>query len=1179
MVDQIRKPGVNITQVFEGTPPTPVTATLVPCIVGPAFEVVELIGEDGTASAESQVNTDTGPLLYKQLPAQIPVSAYPTPRADATQMSVLTPEVEVALQRTGDFNILDREPGTAFLKSVNVATRPGIWISTAHLTDRLGSTFIVLLDTGLYNNAASFVINTAGNSTDVEEMLEFIVSQVSGISYRAYQLGGVPGFILSSARFGATASISLVSASGGSTSTVFYNAGATVTLEFGGQDITSIRTEGSGFYAEDNPIATILTSAIVKLSVGKFLVQTNAAPVGVNDNLDVGITGAVAQAIGNFASVQIDVNGDVIETQNVNDIDFTLDIPLSAATATRNGDLFTASGPLGQSISGAMITEVAPTYIKLGTVNTQRSVYDADGNPTRQVYNDLQLGTLNNSVPFAPKNGFFVAQSLTQLSPIDGIAKVAVHNGESQPISVAESATVGLLGWEDAVAQANAGLAFDLILTINGVSERITAPFVENTTGVDHINVVWQDIFADKISATFNIDTFTFASVVKGSDVHLRIEGTANRDVVAALILVDANHGCLDDSGVLQGASAEDFGTDDELGGLAGSVLKFSLNYGPTQYQFVATSDSIPSFISTVNTGMGYDALSYTVSGGNAIFHLSSYLYGAASQVVPEVDSTASVVLKFSDGAATIGTDGNNVALAGGFAAGSGRPNPDVFVYDDGEILISGDIMRNSITGNPVASSTSARIHVGYRALRTDLSPTADNPGIIRVSDIDTLTEVFGPISNRNPFAMAIYYALLNSGEGIEINAVGLDDVSEAEPEGTVAAYASAAEFLRGFEVYSIVPLTQSEDVIALFDNHVKDMSAPELRAERTVISSPLNPTRYNDQVVLSTGEVGAESTGNANQIDLNDSPEAILNGLGIDTSGDIAFEFPDGRQLYIHVTIGDTSYKYSIQTISGGRASFRTVYTSSQNGDGFYSTQDLPSEFSGAEFSLALRGAPLTMGSTGLLNKTAYAETIRDSAQQYLNRRQIRLYPETVLSTAVGGINQRIPSYYFAAALAGIVANIASQEPLTRVPMVGFNDVAGPALDRVHLNTISAGNAVIEPESEGTNPSLRIQSTTDPSTIESREWSITRAVDAFSKTMRNQLKSRIGRFNITQAYIDELTMLVDSLCSSAVDQGQFRGAEVVKLEQDVSQPDSIIVEIQLEVLFPANYINVTLVV
>lgn len=364
-----------------------------------------------------------------------------------------------------------------------------------------------------------------------------------------------------------------------------------------------------------------------------------------------------------------------------------------------------------------------------------------------------------------------------------------------------------------------------------------------------------------------------------------------------------------------------------------------------------------------------------------------------------------------------------------------------------------------------------------------------------------------------------------------------------------------------------------------MFDAHVKSMSEPNQRAERTVISSPLNPIRRNDEVVLSTGESGAESSGNVDQVLLDDSPEATLGGLGIDTSGVIPFELTDKRQLYLHITVGDDSFRYSVSSVDGGRVTVRYAYTTAENGDGYYSTDQLPSEFAGAEFSLALRGTVLTIPGSTLLDKTAYSSTIRDKAQQYLNRRQIRLYPDTVQSSAIGGVNQRLSSYYYAAALAGSVSNIEPQEPLTRVPMVGFNDVIGPDLERAHLNSISAGNAVIEVEIEGQAPALRMQGTTDPSTIENREWSITRAVDAFSKTIRRQLKSRIGRFNITQSYMDELTLLVDSVCTTAVSNGQFRSASVLKLEQDPTQPDSILVEIQLEVLYPANYINITLVV
>ena len=217
MVDQIRKPGVNVTQVFEGTPPTPVTANLVPCIVGPAFEVVDLVGDDGTASAESQVDTAAGPLLYRQLPIDIPVAEFPAPRADTSQMTVLDDEVEVALQRSGAFDILDRNPGTAFLAEANIATQPGIWFSSEYLLEHAtqGQNIIVIVNNSITNNAVSQVVEIAVGST-VTEFMDALVADVDGIAYEAYEYDSVPGYIVRSTRFGASSSISIVSVSGAS---------------------------------------------------------------------------------------------------------------------------------------------------------------------------------------------------------------------------------------------------------------------------------------------------------------------------------------------------------------------------------------------------------------------------------------------------------------------------------------------------------------------------------------------------------------------------------------------------------------------------------------------------------------------------------------------------------------------------------------------------------------------------------------------------------------------------------------------------------------------------------------------------------------------------------------------------------------------------------------------------
>ena len=105
MVDQIKKPGVEIKQSFTTTPSPAVIPTLAPCVVGPAFEVVDLVDDNGSPSVESKVQVTTGDLQYRQVPATINVGDYPAPRADKTQMSVLADEVDVALARSGAFDV------------------------------------------------------------------------------------------------------------------------------------------------------------------------------------------------------------------------------------------------------------------------------------------------------------------------------------------------------------------------------------------------------------------------------------------------------------------------------------------------------------------------------------------------------------------------------------------------------------------------------------------------------------------------------------------------------------------------------------------------------------------------------------------------------------------------------------------------------------------------------------------------------------------------------------------------------------------------------------------------------------------------------------------------------------------------------------------------------------------
>lgn len=1119
MVDQIKKPGVEIKQSFTTTPSPAVIPTLAPCIVGPAFEVVDLVDDNGSPSVESKVQVTTGDLQYRQVPTTINVSDYPAPRADKAQMSVLADEVDVALARSGAFDVLS---SSAFLTDLNVAQMPGLFMSDAIVTSILSGTLLVSVNAPAADTSAVQVLAIPASAAD---FITGVENDLAGVRASAVTLDGVSGVVLYAERAGASASITLFSSALGQASGVVATAVA---------GASTIRNEGAGLKAANNPAAGSTTSSYIDFTQGTPLVDRIAPS-------DAQLT-ALNTAGWEFVQVK-ELDGELVLTShaNVQDIDFVNDLRIQAATATRNGDLLTASGPFGQSISSVMVTGVTSSRIKLGVVDTARSEYNADGSIAYQRYLDFQLGELTeNALPFAPRYGYIIAQELHTMRSIafDGGNAVLESSDVSGSVTAATQAEVSIAGDVAFVASDFSGVSFTLTLAVDDAVTQydIIVPDGDNTAFANHI----QDITGGAVSVT-GFAPLTFQSFVAGDHIGLSLSGT----------LVD----------VLGNEPVFTPGTNDVLPGMAGKSLKFSFNGGRQVYEVFAVSADINEFTSRVNDAVGADVLSFD---GTGTFTLQSYLIGVASDVSVH-DSDLKAVLGFDAAVLT---------------EGSGRPNPDVFVEADGTIHVGGDVMRHSVTGQPVSGATnSARVHVAYRALRLDLSPIANQPGVISVSSVSDLETIYGPVDTRNPLALGIYFALLNMGDGQTVTALGVSDVSSSEPDGTLASYAEALEMLRSYEVYSLIPLTRSEDVIALCDTHVSNMSEPAQRAERMLISAPINPVRYNDEVVLGRSTDGAESTGNADQVDLNDSPEATLAGLGVDTAQEIPFELTDGRQLFLTITVGGSTRRYSVKSVDGARVTIRRSLSSAQNPDGFFSTEALPSEFVAADFSLALRGTLLTLPGSAKLDKLAYAQTIRDKAQQYLNRRHVRLYPDTVQSSAINGVNQAIESFYYAAALSGAVAQIAAQEPLTRVALVGFNDVLGPSLERNHLNIISAGNAVIEVESSGLAPALRMQGTTDPSSIESREWSITRAVDSFAKTLRAQLKSRIGRFNITQAYLDNLSVICDGACSVAVSSGLFEGATVSKIEQSKAQPDLIVIQVTLEVLYPANYIEVTLVV
>lgn len=504
-------------------------------------------------------------------------------------------------------------------------------------------------------------------------------------------------------------------------------------------------------------------------------------------------------------------------------------------------------------------------------------------------------------------------------------------------------------------------------------------------------------------------------------------------------------------------------------------------------------------------------------------------------------------------------------------AAPTTRPYPDLIVDLNGNVQLKHQFIRDPF-GNP--SSVVAPIYLSYTAVRLDVTSEAANPGLLRFDDTATLGASLAPLSTDNPLGLGLFFAMINS-TGAQVTGLGVDEVSADAPFGTVEAFTRAAEFLEGFEVYGIAPLTHDATVAQVFNAHVNLMSLPENKGERIVLWNPETPTHAIDTLVASglNGDGLTTTTFETKAATLS----ALVNNAGVSPVGTIAVT----KGLFLD--LGSDSTRYSIKSISGSVITLRTTgaeFAAGENDDDFYAEAPLTLPIISTPFAIRVRGAAL-LTPTGQRDKNAVAETMQQLGQSFLNRRFWLTFPDKAAAT-LSGLEQVVDGFYMNAAIVGMIAQQPPQQSFTNFPMTGFTRVIGSndTFSEKHLNIMAAGGTyVIVQDSRGAPLVARMALTTDLTSIETRTDSITKVVDFTAKFMRKGLRNFIGRFNITQSFLDSLGNVIQGLLGFLQESGILIGGNLNNLIQDEDAPDTVLIDVTLDVPFPANYLRLTLVV
>ena len=441
----------------------------------------------------------------------------------------------------------------------------------------------------------------------------------------------------------------------------------------------------------------------------------------------------------------------------------------------------------------------------------------------------------------------------------------------------------------------------------------------------------------------------------------------------------------------------------------------------------------------------------------------------------------------------------------------------------------------------------------------------------VTVQTTDDVLAKLGPAVPENPLAFAAFWAVQNTDTTVFATAVAADSILN---------WTQALDFLETEEVYSLVPLTQDLATQQLFDAHVTSQSSVDGKHERKVfINRKLFV--FATRTTEASPDAGATITDSTSPtLDTFADAGADFVTDGVVTGDEIAFSFVDGDGVtqtgQTRVSTRDSATALTL--LNGLTAAFIINWNAAVAPNRSYVITSPP------------------------LDKFDQAENIADFSRGFANRRVTNVWPDLVEFTytddsektdfktqdeldgvttlQTGNVTRVVDGFFLASAIGGQVAGEESEQPFTNLNIVGPVGLrnSNKYFTETQLDIIATGGTYIVIQEIDNGPTFsRHQLSTDISLIEKRELSITKNVDFISKFQRNQLRPYIGKFNITDIYLEQLRSVVSAILASLKSDGKIITGTIVKLEQSKTQSDTVLLEIDILVPFPANFIRVTL--
>lgn len=433
----------------------------------------------------------------------------------------------------------------------------------------------------------------------------------------------------------------------------------------------------------------------------------------------------------------------------------------------------------------------------------------------------------------------------------------------------------------------------------------------------------------------------------------------------------------------------------------------------------------------------------------------------------------------------------------------------------------------------------SAEVHVGYRALRTDLSGS-----VMEIASINDLQGVLGSPTVNNPLALGVQLALANTATSVRCIAVPSDDL---------VGYETALELAENMRLYAMVPLTQDIAIINVLKTHCDQLSTPEKASWRVALINVATPDAQS---------VGQYSVGFQNS-----------------TAG---------------ITIDNLAGKYVLHAanatfLSDGMVPGDIINVTAATPSGVINTYVVQQVVSNQQVVV-----DATQAATGVsywasrtLTKTQKADWVSKTSAQFNDKRVINIQPDTC-GVSIGGVTQYLPGYYLACAVAGMTAGFAVQQGFTNIGLAGITDLkrSNFYFTRSQMDHMAeTGTFLIVQDVQGGTPYVRHAMTTDVSVLEYREYLVVKNWDFLSYYFYDKLKPFIGSWNITTDTLNNIrqtiTASAELLKSKKLPKigPPLVDYKLTSIAQSTVNKDNVDVKLSISVVYPNNYTNLYLII